>query len=560
MSSFRELFPFFTHCNEVYLDSAATSHRLNACSQDMQAYYDCYNANVHRGAYQSARKASNKYEEARQEIRYFLGARNASEIVFTSGATDAINLIANGLNIKDLHGKEILLFESEHHANLLPWQNFAKKHNLTLKKISLGKNASFDQDLFNVAIKNINENVAILAIAHVSNALGNVNPITLLCEKAASVGVLSVIDGTQAAAHIKIDVAEIGCDFYAISGHKMYAGTGIGALYGKKTWLEKLSPSKLGGEMIRSVTWENFELQDAPGKFEAGTPNIAGAIGMASAAKFLRKNISKIESHEQALVAYVLEKLYPLIETKQIVILGNIGAEQTKRVFPSIALISFYSPIIHANDIASYLSSKGIALRAGHHCAMPLMQSIGIEGCARLSIGCYTNTDDIDMFVAAIYELFYFLKEGTKAPKSDGASPLRSNDNKLIGDDIAQARDWSAKHRLLLLNSKKLPMLAQEQCDASTEIGGCEAKVWLSLSNPQESYQGLRGSSQSKVIRGILALIIDKVNALSRNELEGFDFTAYLHEIGLANYFSEGRRDGVHQIIKRIKLLYQLEQ
>ena len=547
MSLFRTFFPTFSASNEVYLDSAATSMRLHVCLTAMQAYYEQYNANVHRGSYESAIRASNEYEDARIGIAKFLGADNPAQIVFTSGTTDAINIIANGLNIHDLQGSEIWLCESEHHANLLPWQTFAKKYNLTLKRICLGTNGTFGKEQLTNTLAQLTNKAAIVAIAHVSNALGNVYPVEQLCKKAKEIGALSIIDGTQACAHVKIDVGAIDCDFYAISAHKMYAGTGIGALCGKASWLDKLSPSKLGGEMISTVTWDDYTLQPSPGKFEAGTPNIAGAIGLAKAATFIAKHFSQIEIHEQALKIHLLSKLRPLVYSGKIVLLGNIGiALDMQKILSSIALVSFYSPTIHANDIATHLASQDIAVRAGHHCAMPLMQSLGIEGCVRVSVGCYTSFDELDAFVKSLCLLFDDDKGFTQLLGQKG-------DALPIGEAIASVQDWNAKHRLLLINSKSLPILPEPMRTKKNEVVGCEARVWLAFV-PQENRKiKILAYSESKVVRGILAIIIETINHTPQKDMSLLNISDYLHQIGLSRYFSLGRRDGVSQVIQRIE-------
>ncbi|MFT5283334.1 MAG: cysteine desulfurase/selenocysteine lyase [Kangiellaceae bacterium] len=569
MSLFRALFPFFNSSNEVYLDTAATSQRIDSSLVAMQQYYCEYNANVHRGSYASARLASNKYEQSREVIADFLGAKSSSEIIFTSGTTDAINMIANGLNISDLQGSEILLLESEHHANLLPWQRFAARHNLTLKKITLGSNGTFGHEELNGALASLTSNVVILAIAHVSNALGNIYPIQELCAKASEVGALSVVDGTQAAAHIAINVSTINCDFYAISGHKMYAGTGIGALYGKMTWLEKLSPIQLGGEMITHVTWDSYALQAPPGKFEAGTPNIAGAIGMAAAAEFIKTNIKQIQDHELALAKYLVNELNPLVESNKLVLLGNIGNALSGHrhggfcpydASKAIALLSFYAPLIHANDIAAQLATQNIALRSGHHCAMPLMQSLGLEGCARVSVGCYTTLKEIDVFVASLNQLF---QEGLCIGANNSLSTQQQQNFQIIspsqctiGMAVSEASDWNAKHRLLLLHSKSLPTLPVSARTKRTEVAGCEARVWLTLITEQNGSEQFYAYSESKVVRGILALIIEKVSQFRKTDVQLLDIKRYLSQVGLSHYFSEGRRDGIGHIIQRIHTEY----
>lgn len=547
MSSIRALFPFFNLSNEVYLDTAATSQRLDASLLAMNDYYQLFNANVHRGNYGSAIRASNEYERARQSVAEFIGAKNASEVVFTSGATDSLNIIANGLDINDLQGKVILICESEHHANLLPWQAFASRHNLELKRISLGKNGIFTEVELGQALDNINEDLAILAIAHVSNALGNIYPVESLCQKAAKMKALTVVDGTQAAAHILINVANINCDFYCLSGHKMYAGTGVGVLYGKKIWLEKLKPSKLGGEMITQVTWDNYQLQPPPTKFEAGTPNIAGVLSLLSASSFITQNLKQIQSHERMLTHYLSEQLRPFVAANKLILLGNIntGVEHT------IALVSFYIPNMHANDVAMYLATKNIAVRAGHHCAMPLMQSLGIGGCVRLSMGCYTTKNDINLFLQALSNLLEIDENCAIDKGTTDQNALDSTHTSTIEATLTSASDWNSKHRLLLLHSKNLSKLEDHELLPKHELKGCEAQVWLALSS-----QKLKAYSTSKVIRGILAVIVDKINALPACEVGSFDINAYLAQLGLSHYFSQGRRDGIQEIIKRIQTLY----
>jgi cysteine desulfurase/selenocysteine lyase len=546
MSSIRALFPYFNISNEVYLDTAATSQRLAASLSAMSAYYETFNANVHRGNYSSAVKASNQYENARQTVCQFVGAQNAADIIFTSGSTDALNIVANGLHIDDLQGNTILVCESEHHANLLPWQAFAATHNLKFQRIFLGENGVFtDLELTN-ALDEITDDIAILAIAHVSNALGNIYPIKELCHKASQVNALTVVDGTQAGAHIHIDVTDINCDFYCLSGHKMYAGTGIGVLYGKQAWLEKLKTSKLGGEMITQVTWDNYEVQAAPMKFEAGTPNIAGALGLASAINFIVKNHQQIQEIESNLLKYLVSHLMPLVNANKLILLGNINIDLQH----TIALVSFYLPDTHANDIAAFFATQHIAVRAGHHCAMPLMQSLNIDGCVRVSIACYTTKEEIDYFLSVLHnflEIDFNQNHSSNAIKRNGTiQPLG------IESSLKEASDWNSKHRLLLLHSKQLNKLPENELLSEYQVIGCEAEVWLAL-----KAEKLSAYSNSKVIRGILAVLIDKINSLPMKEVSSFDITAYFEALGLSHYFSQGRRDGIQQIIKRVQSLYQ---
>lgn len=560
MLEYRSFFPFFSQSTEIYLDSAATSQRLNASLESMQEYFVNYNANVHRGGYVSAQKATNKYEFSRGVIAEFLGGDNADEVVFTSGATEAINIVALGLT-KDMYsGTCILVLESEHHANLLPWQSFAKRNNMAMQRIKLGKNGQFDSQQLAAALTAINDNIAIVAMAHVSNVLGNIYPVKEICERASLHNAITVIDGTQASAHIKIDVKDIACDFYAISGHKMYASTGIGALYGKYSRLVQLIPTKLGGEMIKSVSWDSYNIQPPPLKFEAGTPNIAGALSMAAAARFIQQNMLAMQAHEKALYQYLLSKLAVFESNENIHILGN----KTR----SAAIIAFYADAISSNDIATFLATKNIAVRAGHHCAMPLMQSLNIGGCIRVSLACYTTLQDIDGFINALTEVFALNppavngQELSKPIDSDRNKKHKQpapklNDNQTIAAKLSSATDWNSKHRLLLLFSKQLPVLPPEQRNADNFVQGCETNVWLARrdrDNTDDTAQFL-AYADSKVVRGLLVVILDKLNNSSGNCTSANDINEYLKLIGLSPFFSAGRRDGIQQIIKRISAL-----
>jgi cysteine desulfurase/selenocysteine lyase len=587
-SSFRDMFSFYQHASEsienthgdahlnkehiqnntIYLDSAATTHRLTNALQAMQSYYEYYNANVHRGAYPLAQKATSEYENARTILAGFVNAKRSEEVVFTSGATSALNIVANGLSVSQLDGNKIVVCISEHHANLLPWQNIAKRFNLRLQAVYLDERGRFGNKEQGEALNAIDDDTAILAFAHVSNVLGNIYPINVLCAKARAAKAISVIDGTQAAAHLCIDVQDIGCDFYALSGHKMYAGTGIGILYGKYTRLEKLNASILGGEMIKHVSLDSHTLQAPPLKFEAGTPNIAGAIGMATAATFCMQYFEEIRAHERGLYDQLYNGLNVIEEVQ---IWGNIGA--------SISLISFSVEGVHAYDLSTALANQGIAVRAGQHCAMPLLHSLNIEASLRVSVACYNTIEEVDSFLAALTHAIRQLKGpdvSTQSPRTFAISanlpakpPNSANEAALnheallasvatIENQLINAQGWNEKHRLLLLNSKQIPMLALEDRNNENALSGCEAQVWIAEQDI------LRAYSDSKVVRGLLSVLINKANSLfpKSSDLassegpdavkQDFDYHQYLQDLGLSHYFSQGRKDGIATVIDRL--------
>lgn len=555
--SSRKQFPFFDCADlnngaqgTIYLDSAATSQKCKAALNAMDKYNLQYSSNVHRGGYKIAQQATEKYEQARSIAKLFINAQSSKEIVFTSGATEAINIIAAGLSVEHLKGKEILICGSEHHANLVPWQMLAKQFNLSLKIMPLAENGHFDDATLKVWLAMISENTAILACAHVSNVLGNIYPVASLCSKAKSMGALSIIDGTQAGAHISIDVQEIDCDFYVLSGHKMYASTGIGVLYGKYKLLNRLLPRKFGGEMIRQVSWESSDFQAAPLKFEGGTPNIAGALSLAAAMNYIQENAQAIEIHEKALYKHLLQQISKVSDVK---LLGNI--EQ------SIALLSFVVEGIHAHDIAIALAHKGIALRAGHHCAMPLMNDLKVEGTLRISLACYNEISEITQFVKVLNKII------TEHSHDNGTQDAKVNKDlsfdssvEALRSQFSNATGWNEKHRLLLLQSKNLPLLAESNRIDVNFVAGCESSVWIEFR--QNKFMAY---SNSKVVRGLLAVLLIAVNEAllakaNSNDVLYMLYTpeyqlAYIESLGLPMYFSQGRRDGMVQVVKRISQL-----
>jgi len=558
INPFRDQFPFFHVSNSqdaesglVYLDNAATTQKYSKALSAMDEYHQHYNANVHRGSYAIAQQATNQYEAARNKAAKFLGAKRTQEIVFTSGTTEAINIIAAGLLAEHIEGSEILISGSEHHANLIPWQVFAKRHKLEIKIMPLAANGRFNEQTLQQCLSLISEKTAIIACAHVSNALGNIYPIEAICEKARKCKALSIIDGTQAAAHIAINVQELGCDFYTISGHKMYAATGTGVLYGRYHLLEKLLPSKLGGEMITAVSWSQANYQLPPLKFEGGTPNIAGALSLGAAMEFIQQNSKIIAQHEMQLYQY----LYQQMQT--ISALQMLGNEED-----SIALVSFTVDGMHAYDVAMALAQYNIATRAGHHCAMPLMADLGIEGTVRVSLACYSIQEDVDTFIRALRNIVNQDENYDKASKN-GENSNNPADKKLkeLIALFQTSSAWNEKHRLLLLQSKNMPLLEAHLRSDKNAVLGCEASVWIDIVE-HNNIKTLKAYSNSKVVRGLLSVLCCKVNAELGNKRQEKHLSpnilfTYLEELGLPMYFSQGRRDGMQQVVSRITALVE---
>lgn len=385
----------------VYLDNAATSQIPKFVEEKVRDFNEKERANVHRGVHALGLRATNQYESSRQKVANFTGANNAKEVIFTSGCTDSLNLVAASFGEQNIQaGDEILVSIMEHHSNLLPWQQLAKRKQAKLNFIEINSDGLLDIE----NLKNkISSKTKIVALTHVSNVLGTINPIKELTDLAHEKGAIVVVDGAQAVGHFPIDVAELNVDFYAFSGHKMFAPTGIGVLYGKKDLLDKMLPYRLGGEMIANVTREGATWAEVPYKFEAGTPNIAGAIGLGAAIDYLQSlDFDLIQKHEQQLTSYALEKL------KNVSGLTIYGPQKSDG---RIGVISFNLKNIHPHDLATALDLDGIEVRAGHHCAQPLMASLNTESTVRASLSIYNTKDDIDKLVSSLHEAKEFFSE-----------------------------------------------------------------------------------------------------------------------------------------------------
>lgn len=376
----------------VYLDSAATSQKPIQVIEALEKYYREYNSNVHRGVHTLGTRATDGYEGAREKVRKFINAKSTEEIIFTRGTTTALNTVAlsyGAANLKE--GDEIVISHMEHHSNIIPWQQIAKKTGAQLKYLPLQEDGTISLEDVQATV---NSNTKIVSIMQVSNVLGVINPIKEMAKIAHENGAIMVVDGAQSAPHMKIDVQDLDCDFFAFSGHKMCGPTGIGALYGKKSLLEKMEPIEFGGEMIDFVELYDSTWKELPWKFEGGTPIIAGAIGLGAAIDFLEQiGLEHIAEHEHKLAAYAMEKMSTI---EGITIFGP--QDPAKRA----GLVTFNINDVHPHDVATVLDAEGIAVRAGHHCAQPLMRWLKQSATARASFYLYNTEEDIDKLVAGL--------------------------------------------------------------------------------------------------------------------------------------------------------------
>lgn len=374
----------------VYLDSAASAQKPRQVIDTLSEFYATSYANVHRAVHSLGGRATEAYEGAREKLRGLVGAAESREIVFTRGATESINLVAQAFARPRLEpGDEILLSELEHHSNLVPWQMVARQTGARLKFIPMNDRGELVLDDLDALL---GPRVKMLSVGHVSNALGTVNPLAEILPAARERGIPTLVDGAQAVPHLPVDLAALGCDFYAFSGHKLYGPTGIGVLYGRAEHLEEMEPWQGGGDMILNVTLEDAIWNDIPWKFEAGTPHIAGAVGLGAAADYVSAiGLDAIHAYGKLLMAYATERLSELPE------LRIIGEAREK-----IGAISFLLGDVHPHDLGTILDSEGVAVRAGHHCAQPVMEHFGIAGTTRASFSFYNTREDVDTLVAAL--------------------------------------------------------------------------------------------------------------------------------------------------------------
>ena len=377
----------------AYLDNAASSQMPRQVVEAYRDYHNRYHANVHRGVHLLSQEATDAMEQARESLRAHINARESKEIIFTSGTTDAINLVMQSWGRKNIsEGDEILISIMEHHSNIVPWRMLCDEKNAKLKVIPVSDDGVLDIEAY---ASMITDRTKMVGVVHVSNTLGTVNPVEEITRIAHEKGIPVLVDGAQAVSHMQVDVQNIGCDFFATSGHKMYGPTGIGILYGKKELLEYMPPYRGGGDMILSVSFDEVLYNDLPYKFEAGTPNISGAIGMGKAAEYIRSvGYDAIHEKEQELLEYATKELSAIEGLR---IIGNAPGKSS--------VVSFVLDGVHPHDIGTILDLEGVAVRTGHHCTQPLMERLGLVATTRVSMAMYNQEQEIDQLVAALHKV-----------------------------------------------------------------------------------------------------------------------------------------------------------
>lgn len=549
-TSLRALFPFFQHSDNrelVYFDSAATTQKPQSVLDAIVDFYSFKNTNVHRASHRLATQTTNEFERAREFVQNFIGASQSSEVIFTKGATESINLVAKSLVETDFNaGDRILVSATEHHANLVPWQQLAKTKKLHIDVIpvdSLG-NWQVDEGLALISPK-----TRIVALGMVSNALGTINPIDAFLAKARALGILSVIDAAQAVAHMVINVKQLDCDFLVFSGHKAYSSTGLGVLYGKQHRLAALPVFLTGGEMIKHVDYHSASFQSAPFKFEAGTPNIEGVLTLQHALQFIASNRQQIHSHEVQLTEYLLKRLKAI---NGITIYGN-----SQR----IATASFTVKGYDSQDLGTLMNEQGIAVRVGHHCAMPLMKTLGITGTLRISMACYNHIDEIDTAIDALHIAMKKLAPSEQSESSVKPAPISSlNDSDHpLATKVKSAKGWDSVYREIMLAGKSLPRLGESAKTEQTEVLGCESQVWLVGHSDEGQNWRFEADATGKIVRGLIAIMLEPAQHQHAQFIRKFDFHHYLKELGLNKHISESRGNGLASVASAIKAMLDNE-
>jgi len=538
----RQKFPIFSnhnkHRGQAHLNNAATTHKPLSVVKAVSDFYQHENANVHRASKLISQSATTKFELARDKVRQFLNAKHMEEVIWTKGATESINLVANSWGLTHLQADdEILLMESEHHANIVPWQQIAAKTGAKIRVAPIIMDAKIDMAAFEKLLSN---QTRIVGVAHVSNATGRINPVKEIVRLAHKYGALVLIDGAQAVSHFRVDVQALDCDFYVISGHKMYGPNGIGVLYGKREHLEKMSPWQTGGGMVSNVSFDITEttFNCLPFKFEAGTPNIASALGLAAAIEYLNEyDQSAIIEHETKLLMQLYDGL------KAMPSIDIIGEKKHRA-----GVISFIAKTKHHHDLNCLLGDQGVVLRSGHHCAMPLMQALGITGTLRVSVAMYTSEDEIKFFLKA-------LSEALNATDKEETLLRMQNlpDRTQVFRGILKNSTWSSRYKNIIKLGNKIPQLPIKFKKKQYLMPNCESQVWLAIDyDIEHKIIKCYADSDSGVMRGLIYLLLSAFDQRSPQAVIDFPLLAWFEKLGLLEHLSPTRGNGIKSMVDRV--------
>ena len=525
----------------VFLDSAASSLKPRSVVNRLAHYYAVEHSNVHRGVHILSQVATDHFEGARRQIARYLNAAHTHEIIFTRGTTEAINLVADTFGRSRIGpGDEILVTGMEHHSNMVPWQMLCQERGAKLNIIPVDERGELEIEHLDSLLSSRTQ---LVSVTHVSNTLGTVTPLREIIAAAHARDIPVLVDGAQAAPHCRIDVQELDCDFYCLSGHKVYGPTGIGVLYGKEALLNAIPPWQGGGDMIQSVTYDTFTHDTLPHQFEAGTPHIAGVIGLAAAFDYMEKvGIEAIGAHEAELLKYTHEKLLDLGGVRL------IGTATHKA-----GVISFLVDHAHPYDVGKLLDEQGIAVRVGHHCTMPLMMRLGIPGTVRASLGLYNTREDIDRLVEGVrsaqVQLSAIKTRVHATPTVNGS--FRERERALL-DDFALFESSDEKREYLMELGENLPAYDAAFRTEDYRINGCQSMVWL-RTEQQEDCLHFLADSDALITKGMIALMVYLLTGMTPQAIYDLDLDSVIARIGLPSLVTARRKNGLASMAARIK-------
>jgi cysteine desulfurase/selenocysteine lyase len=534
----------------VYLDNAASTQKPRLVIETLKHYYEHDHANVHRGVHVLSERATEAYEEARIKVQRYINASCLRSVIFTRGTTEAINLVAQTFGRMHVHaGDEVIVTALEHHSNIVPWQVLCWEKNANLRVVPITESGELCIDEL---ARMINPSTKIIALAHVSNALGTINPVKQVIELAHERGVYVLVDGAQAVSHLRVDVQELDCDFYAFSGHKIYGPTGIGALYGKPQHLELMPPYQTGGDMISHVSFAKTTWNELPYKFEAGTPHIAGAIGLAAAIDYVVEvGRDAIARHESKLLEYATERVTTITGVR------IVGTAANKA-----GVISFVveDPPLSALDVGTQLDLEGIAVRTGHHCCQPLMERFAIPGTARASFAVYNTISEVDAFADVLETIVRRAKPRPLiAAKTEPAyPPAKAGSPQEAADEIAEVfevfDDWTEKYQELIDMGSKLPAMPQELKTEPNRVQGCQSTVYMhARKKPGTDVLEFLADSDADIVRGELALLQRIYCGQRASDVLAFDIDGFMQRVGLDKNLTQRRRNGLAEMIRRVQ-------
>jgi cysteine desulfurase/selenocysteine lyase len=543
----------------IYLDNAATTQKPQAVIDAIVRYYTSENANIHRGVYYLSQLATERFDQSRRAIRKFINAGDDREIIFTRGTTEAINLVAHSFVRAFLKaGDEILVSNLEHHSNIVPWQLAAEEFGAVIRVIPINDRGELRMNELAKLLSS--GRVKLVAVNHLSNSLGTINDVKEIARMAHEVGARVLVDGAQWVAHYPTDVRDLDVDFYTFSGHKLYGPTGIGVLYGKRELLEKMPPYHGGGDMIESVRFEKTTYADLPNKFEAGTPDIAGVVGLGAAIDYINSiGLREIATWEDELTQYL---------TEQIGMVSGIRIVGTSARKGGICSFVVEKPQLAAHDVGVLLDLEGIAVRTGHHCCMPVMERLGVPATVRASVAMYNDMDDVDALVRALHKITSSSRvQKSPAPPGDNTQakwgPSAGASPNAVADELAETfellGDRDARNQYILELGEKLPSLPQAVKIEPNRVHGCMSIVHLVGRAKPGADRAIEFAAESDahIVRGLISILEQLFSGQKAREVVDFDVEAFFRRINLDQFISSQRRNGLAGMVKRIRAIAQ---